>query len=87
MENETIDKVHALIHSWHKTLDVPQLKPLNTMLMNELVDIQEGLKATPLPGNPPASTEIAKDETSSSIRRPFRNTVGGLPGPAEDANQ
>lgn len=87
MENEQIQQVYGLIVAWHKTLDVPQLKPLNTMLMNELVEIQEGLKAKPILSNPPSATEIAEDETSSSIRRPFRNTVGGLPGPAEDANQ
>lgn len=88
MENETIGKVHALIHSWHKTLNVPQLKNLNTMLMDELMEIQElHRKSDPPPDYPPPGTEIAKDEASSSIRRPFRNTVGGLPGPAEDANQ
>lgn len=88
MDESTIEKVWMLIEAWHKTKDLPQLQSLNRALMNELVEVQESLsKPTPAPMSPRMTAASTLDTGGSKTPDAVRNSVDGLPGPAEKVDQ
>lgn len=88
MDGTTVQKVWMLIEAWHKTKDLPQLQSLNRALMNELVEVQESLlKPAPTPMSPRMQAASSLDTGGSKTPDAVRNSVDGLPGPAEKVDQ